>query len=48
MEMVIVYPNKMDFPVMEDFGVPPPPLGMLEVTVRVQYHRVSLQLSSCR
>jgi hypothetical protein len=34
MEMVIVYPNKMDFPVMEDFGVPPPPLGMLEVNVR--------------
>jgi hypothetical protein len=35
MEMVIVYPNKMEFPVMEDFGIPPPPLGMLEVTVRV-------------
>lgn len=33
MEMLIVYPNKMDFPVMEDFGIPPPPLGMLEITV---------------
>jgi hypothetical protein len=28
-----VYPNKMDFPIMEDFGVAPPPLGMLEVAV---------------
>jgi hypothetical protein len=35
MEMLIVYPNKMDFPIMEDFGVAPPPLGMLEVAVGV-------------
>ena len=33
MEMLIVYPNKMDFPIMEDFGIAPPPLGMLEVAV---------------
>ena len=30
---MLVYPNKMDFPVMENFGVSPPPLGMLEVTI---------------
>ncbi len=33
METIIVYPNKMEFPVMEDFGVAPPPIGMLEITV---------------
>jgi len=34
MEMMLVYPNKMDFPIMEDFGIAPPPVGMLQVTVR--------------
>jgi hypothetical protein len=33
MEMMLVYPNKMDFPIMEDFGIAPPPLGMLEITI---------------
>ena len=30
---MIVYPNKMDFPVMENFGIEPLPLGMVEVTI---------------
>ena len=33
LEGMLVYPNKMDFPVMENFGVSPPPLGMLEITI---------------
>ena len=33
LEGMLVYPNKMDFPVMENFGVTPPPLGMLEITI---------------
>ena len=33
LEGMVVYPNKMDFPVMENFGVSPPPLGMLEITI---------------
>ena len=33
LESMLVYPNKMDFPVMENFGKSPPPLGMIEVTV---------------
>ena len=33
MEALLVYPNKMDFPIMENFGIVPPPLGMLEVRV---------------
>ena len=32
-ETLLVYPNKMKFPIMENFGVVPPPLGMLEVKV---------------
>lgn len=32
-ETLIVYPNKMDFPIMENFGISPPPVGMLEVKV---------------
>ena len=30
---MLVYPNKLEFPVMEDFGRSPLPLGMMEVTV---------------
>ena len=33
LEGMLVYPNKMDFPIMENFGVTPPPLGMLEITI---------------
>ena len=29
-----MYPNKMDFPVMENFGKPPVPMGMLEVVIK--------------
>ena len=31
---MVVYPNKMDFPVMENFGKAPLPLGMVEVTIQ--------------
>ena len=34
MEGLLVYPNKMDFPIMENFGKPPTPLGMLEVVIK--------------
>ena len=34
LEGMLVYPNKMDFPVMENFGKPPVPLGMLEVVIK--------------
>lgn len=30
---MLVYPNSMSFPVMDAYGLPPPPLGMLRVTV---------------
>uniref|UniRef100_A0A1D1ZVZ1 Extended synaptotagmin-3 n=1 Tax=Auxenochlorella protothecoides TaxID=3075 RepID=A0A1D1ZVZ1_AUXPR len=30
---MLVYPNEISVPIMENFGVPPPPQGMLHVTV---------------
>ena len=30
---MLIYPNQMSFPIMEDGGVPPPPQGMLTVKV---------------
>ncbi len=28
---MLIYPNSMSFPIMKDFGVPPPPKGALNV-----------------
>lgn len=30
---LIVFPNEMTFPILENFGLPPPPAGMLQVKV---------------
>lgn len=30
---LLVLPNEMSFPIMENYGVPPPPQGMLRVKV---------------
>lgn len=32
-ETLMVYPNKMEFPIMENFGITPPPVGMLQVKI---------------
>lgn len=34
MGKMLVYPNEFTVPLMENFGLPPPPLGMLKVRVR--------------
>lgn len=49
-ETLLVYPNKMNFPIMENFGVVPPPLGMLEVKVikcRPRQSTPKLSLHAC-
>jgi len=34
MGKMLVYPNEFTVPLMENFGLPPPPLGMLKVRIR--------------
>ena len=35
---MLQYPNKMTFDIMEGGGVPPPPVGMLQIRVSTEMH----------
>ena len=45
---MVVYPNKMTFDIMEGGGVPPDPVGMLQVKARMWACPCSVLGAACR